>query len=152
MDDCRGRDLSEDPMTPSMRRVACATILAAACGAQAQAPSGNPAPPPGMATPPAAVNPQHKAGPDPHPQAEPATLPGAVPGDPKGSADAAYRAAQKTCDAKSGADKYACLKDARGAYDHALGRKAAAPTMAPAAPGSNPAAPGAGAPADTKQK
>jgi hypothetical protein len=136
-------------MVPSMRRVACATILAAACSAQAQPPSGNLAPPPGMATPPAATNPQHKAGPDPHPQVGPTTAPGAMPGDPKGTADAAYRAAEKTCDARTGADKAACLKDARVAYDSALARKDAAPTTAPSG---NPAAPGTNAPADTKQK
>ena len=140
-------------MTPSMREVACATILAAVfISAHAQPPSGTPVPPPGMTTPPAATNPQRKAGPDPHPQAEPITAVGAVPGDPKVTADAAYRAAQKACDAKTGADKDACLKDARTAYDRAVGRKDPAPATAPAAPSEHPAATGTGAPADTKQK
>jgi len=139
-------------MTPSMQRLACAAILAAAFGAQAQPPSGAPMAPSGMTTPPPGVNPQRKAGPDPHPQADPQTAAGAVPGDPKGTADAAYRAAQQTCDAKTGADRDACLKDARAAYDRALGRKDSAPAAAPTAPKGIPAVPGTGAPADTKQK
>ncbi len=139
-------------MTPSMRELACATMLAAAFGAQAQLPSGSPAPPPGMTVPPQAMNPRHKAGPDPHPQAEAATAPGAVPGDPKGTADAAYLAAQKACDAKADGDKDACLKDARNAYDRALGRKDVTPAVVPASTSGSPAAPRAGAPADGKQK
>lgn len=132
-------------MTPSMRELACAVtaLLVASFGAQAQPPSGTPAAPPGMTTPPPAVDPQRKAGPDPHPQA-PQTAAGAVPGDAKATADATYGAAQKACGAKTAADKDACLAEARAAYDRALGRKEATPPPATPAP--------AGAPADTKRK
>ena len=145
---------AEDFMTPSIREFACVTILAAALGAGAQPPSGAPPAPPGMATPPAPVDLQRKAGPDPHPQAEPMAPAGAAPGDPKATADAAYLSAQKTCDAKTGADKDTCLKDAKTAYDRTLGRKDSMEPVAPpnTAPTPSPKVPGAAAPGGAAPK
>lgn len=123
-------------MRPSKRELACAlaALLVTSFGAQAQPPSGTPPAPPGMTPPPPGVNPQRKAGPDPHPQAAPQTAAGAVTGDAKATADAAYRVAQKACGAKTAADRDSCLEDARAAYDRALGRKEATPaTPAPSA-------------------
>ena len=136
-------------MTPSIRELAFATILAAALSVQAQPPTGTPSAPPGMATPPAPVDPKRKAGPDPHPQAEPQTPAGAAPGDPKGTADATYQAAQKACDAKTGSDKETCLKDAKATYDRALGRKDSMSGTEPAAPPNATPGPGRTAPGST---
>ena len=130
-------------MTPSKRELACAVaaLLVTGFGAQAQPPSGTPAAPPGMTTPPPGVNPQRKAGPDPHPQAAPRTAAGTVTGNAKATADAAYRTAQNACGTRTAADKDACVEEARVAYDRALGRREATPTPAPA-----------GVPAVTKRK
>ena len=41
----------------------------------------------------------------------------------KAKADADYKAAQEACNAKAGAEKDSCLKDAKAAHDRALGKK-----------------------------
>jgi hypothetical protein len=135
-------------MKRSIHELACAMAVCGglAFSAQAQAPpAGAPTVPQPKADAPtmpgsAAFDPRRKAGPDPHPQAETPPVAGAAGSDPKASADAQYMAAQKACDAKTGPEKDSCFKNAKAAYDRALGRKDEMP--------------GAGqiAPADTKQK
>ncbi len=137
----------------TMRKLACAAILAAALGAQAQPPSGTPGAPPPRVTPTVPVDPRHKAGPDPHPLAAPQTPAGAAAADPKASADAAHQAARKACDAKTGSAKEMCLKDANAAHDRALGRHDSTTTAKPAAPTTpSPAVPGTSAPGGTAPK
>ncbi len=92
-------------MKLSMRELMYAVAIAVfAAGVQAQTPSGT------------ATQTQADT---------PKTMSGAA-GD-KAKADADYKAAQQACNAKTGAEKDSCLRDAMATHDRALGKKD--PTM-----------------------
>ncbi len=87
-------------MKLSMREAMYAVVIGAfAMGVQAQTPS--------TAT---------------RPQADTSKMTGAATAD-KAKADADYKAALEACNAKTGALKESCQKDAKAAHEHAMGKK-----------------------------
>jgi hyperosmotically inducible periplasmic protein len=96
-------------MKLSMREVMYAVVIGAfAMGVQAQTPS--------TAT---------------QPQADTPKMTGAATADAKAKADADYKAALEACNAKTGAEKESCQKDAKAAHEHAMGKKDTSMTGAP---------------------